>query len=108
MNARSAFGWVMIGNVLSLSCGRSAPRSAAPRARDGAVIAEVDASTCSARGPLAGASFDLGKSRFAFGSVPTREDQANAVRYVGAHGVVTVFTCGAELGFMNADSPEAR
>jgi hypothetical protein len=56
---------------------------------------------------VVGVTFDVSRSRFAFGSTPVREDSASITRYVGTEGVVAVFACGAEQGTMNAGAPEA-
>jgi hypothetical protein len=66
----------------------------------------ADVAGCSPGAALVGASYDLGKSRFAFGSTPVRDDSNGIVRWVGAHGVVAIEASGAEMGIMNAGAPE--
>lgn len=68
--------------------------------------AEEGVPSCQVGHTLTGASYDLAKSRFAFGSVPVREDENGLVRWVGAHGVVAIETSGGEMGIMNAGAPE--
>jgi hypothetical protein len=63
---------------------------------------------CSPGAPLVGAPYDLGKSRFAFGSTPVRDDAFGFVRWVGVHGVVAIAPSGGEMGVMNGDAPETR
>lgn len=102
--------------VLSVGCGENAqsPQSTIgpdnttrvdAGARDDSATGITTAS-CVGLGPLAGAVYDVSKSRFAFGSTPAREDSAGMTRFVGDHGVVAIFTCGAATGLMNADAPE--
>ena len=68
--------------------------------------AEESVQSCQVGHTLTGASYDLAKSRFAFGSVPARDDANGLVRWVGAHGVVAIEASGGELGIMNAGAPE--
>jgi hypothetical protein len=63
---------------------------------------------CAAGSPLAGASYDIAKSRFAFGSKPVPQDARRFVRWVGSDGVVAISANGAELGIMNANAPESN
>jgi hypothetical protein len=63
---------------------------------------------CSSNGPLAGASYDVGKSRFAFGSKPTEQQTAGGLtRWVGSDGAVAIFSDGSEMGSLNANAPES-
>jgi hypothetical protein len=62
---------------------------------------------CAAGEPLRGASYDITKSRFAFGSVPVREEEASLTRWVGEHGVVAIWANGAQGASMNAGAPES-
>lgn len=71
----------------------------------------VDAGSgaCSSSQPLAGASYDVGKSRFAFGSKPTEQQTAGGLtRWVGSDGAVAIFSDGSEMGILNANAPESR
>ena len=68
--------------------------------------AEEGAQSCQAGHTLTRASYDLSKSRFAFGSVPTRDDENGLVRWEGAQGVVAIERSGREMGIMNAGAPE--
>jgi hypothetical protein len=62
---------------------------------------------CEIGAPLAGAAYDITKSRFAFGSTPTDGDASGFVRWVGVDGVVAIEQSGGELGILNAGAPEA-
>jgi hypothetical protein len=66
------------------------------------------AGACSSSKPLAGASYDVSKSRFAFGSKPA-EQQAGAglVRWVGSDGVVAIFADGSEMASLDGNAPES-
>ena len=77
------------------------------RSRNGATVSGVG-SSCAANEPLSGASYDITKSRFAFGSTPSKEVTGNFVRWIGSDGVVAVWSDGSELGIMNAVAPEAN
>ena len=46
--------------------------------------------SCATNAPLAGASYDVSKSRFAFGSKPTLDSTGGLSRWVGADGVVGI------------------
>jgi hypothetical protein len=61
---------------------------------------------CAAGAPLSGATYDLARSRFVFGSTPTRMDEFGLVRWVGDHGVVAIEPSGGEIGEMNGGAPE--
>ena len=74
---------------------------------NGATAAEVS-SSCAANEPLSGAFYDITKSRFAFGSTPSKQVTGSLVRWVGSDGVVAVWSDGSELGIMNAVAPEAN
>jgi hypothetical protein len=100
--------------VLCLTgCGGSDSRSGANLAGggsgtgNGATAAEVG-SSCAANELLSGASYDITKSRFAFGSTPSKQVSGSFVRWVGSDGVVAVWSDGSELGIMNAVAPEAN
>ncbi len=64
--------------------------------------------TCSTSAPLAGASYELSESRFAFGSKPTLDMAGTLARWVGSDGVVGIEANGSELGVMNANAPETN
>jgi hypothetical protein len=68
----------------------------------------TNAAPCSPGSPLKGASYDITQSRFAFGSAPSAQDAGSLVRWVGADGVVGIFSDGFELGSMNAGAPESN
>ena len=94
----SAVGWV---SLACFGCG-VAPISPDPGATSGAVTG------CEVGAPLAGATYDVTKSRFAFGSTPVRDDSNGLSRWVGADGVVAIWPTGGELASMNGGAPEAN
>src|SRR5271165_3284596 len=62
---------------------------------------------CSTSQPLAGASYDVSKSRFAFGSKPMEQQAGGGlVRWVGSDGVVAIFPDGSEMASLDANAPE--
>jgi hypothetical protein len=63
--------------------------------------------SCAPGQPLTGASYDVTKSRFAFGSTPVAVDAGPLVRWTGSDGVVALWTDGSENASMNAGAPEA-
>ena len=63
------------------------------------------AATCWSGQDLPGASYDLSKSRFAFGSSPVREDANGLVRWVGSQGVIAIAANGSVGASSNSDSP---
>jgi hypothetical protein len=67
----------------------------------------VTAAACFTGAALAGASYDVTKSRFAFGSVPSPVDAGSLVRWTGSDGVVAIFSDGSEMASLNAGAPEA-
>jgi hypothetical protein len=56
---------------------------------------------CIAGSALTGASYDVTKSRFAFGSTPVAVDAGILTRWTGKDGVVAIFTDGSELASLN-------
>lgn len=65
-----------------------------------------DASGCARGSALAGADYDIARSKFAFGSTPMKMVEGTLTRWVGAQGVVAIESSGAALGVMNAGAPE--
>jgi hypothetical protein len=63
---------------------------------------------CAAGQALAGSSYDVTKSRFAFGSTPVRMEAGGLVRWVGTDGALAIFPDGSEMGILNAGAPEAN
>ena len=63
--------------------------------------------SCEPGAALAGATYDVSKSRFAFGSTPSVDEEASGTRYVGSHGVLLVQKNGGVLATLDADAPEA-
>jgi hypothetical protein len=95
--ARSVLGWV---GLACIGCGTASPVD--PAAASGVVTG------CEVGAPLAGAAYDITKSRFAFGSTPTEDDASGFVRWVGVDGVVAIEQSGGELGILNGGAPEAN
>jgi hypothetical protein len=81
--ARSVLGWVGLACV---GCGTGSPVD--PGAASGVVTG------CEIGAPLAGAAYDIKKSRFAFGSTPIQHDASGIVRWVGVDGVVAIEQSG--------------
>lgn len=72
-----------------------------------AAASDTTAAACLVDGGLAGATYDITKSKFAFGSTPTLDDAGGGfVRWVGSDGALGIWTSGTELGVMNAGAPE--
>jgi hypothetical protein len=63
---------------------------------------------CAVGKPLLGATYDVTKSRFAFGSTPMRIDQGSQVSWRGADGVVAITTDGSELASLDSNAPEGN
>jgi hypothetical protein len=94
--AGSVLGWV---GLACIGCGTGSPVD--PAAASGVVTG------CEVGAPLAGAAYDIKKSRFAFGSTPTQDDASGFVRWVGVDGVIAIEQSGGELGILNGGAPEA-
>lgn len=92
--------WFVVGwmGLASIGCSGSAPNDSAGSAT---------VAGCAPGAPLAGAAYDVRRSRFAFGSTPSEEDAQGFVRWVGADGVVAIEQSGGELGILNGGAPEA-
>jgi hypothetical protein len=65
------------------------------------------ASACAPGSPLTGASYDLTKSRFAFGSKPVEMTGNGYVRWVGSDGAALISSDGSEVATLNAGAPES-
>jgi hypothetical protein len=92
-----------IGFVLLLaSCGGGA---VAPSPGVGAT--SPDLASCAPGAELTGASYDVARSRFAFGSVPSEQAEPTIVRWVGDDGVVAMFPDGSEDASLNGGAPES-
>lgn len=92
----------------SSSASASSEPSAPPASPPGAAPSGP-ASTCGEGGrALAGVAYDVSKSRFAFGSAPTREDDDDGtVRWSGVHGVLTLRRLGQVFASTNGGAPES-
>ncbi len=72
-------------------------------------VTTAGSSECTSGVSLRQGSFDVTKSKFAFGgSKPVLEDSNGQMRWVGSHGEVVVKANGAALGIINADAPESN
>jgi hypothetical protein len=88
---------------LCASAGCSQATDGQPKAAGSAL-----APACAIGEPLAGAKYDIAKSKFAFGSKPIRDDANGLARWVGSHGDRPgVAADGAVIGSLNAGAPEA-
>jgi hypothetical protein len=88
--------------LATLGCG-AAPLSEG--ASTGSKAAAI--SSCAPGETLKGASYDVTKSRFAFGSTPVRDDSNGFARWVGKDGVVAITASGWEIGSLDGGAPEA-
>ncbi|HEX3696167.1 MAG TPA: hypothetical protein VH374_12355 [Polyangia bacterium] len=96
-------GWSVIA-LVPLGCiGCSGGLSSSPPA----ATASGAVTGCEIGAALKSASYDVTKSRFAFGSTPVRDDSDGLSRWVGADGAVAIWPTGGELGSMNGGAPEA-
>jgi len=114
-----------VGQLLCQLCGTTScwqvevcplATCALPDAGSDENVAQVDtgidsspvSTSCDPGATLIGASYNLSLSHFAFGSTPVRDDTtvAGLTRWVGTDGVVGIYSCGEEMGSMNADAPE--
>jgi hypothetical protein len=57
---------------------------------------------------LSGAIYDIGKSRFSFGSQPVQQKDGNLIRWVGVDGALAIFSDGSERASLNGGAPEAN
>src|ERR1700753_2747181 len=57
--------------------------------------------SCSHDDALAGTSYDVAKSKFAFGNNPAQSTANNTTRWVGRDGVVSIAPNGAATALMN-------
>ena len=62
---------------------------------------------CESGVDLAGASYAIEKSKFAFGSMPTKSESGGLTRWTGSQGVVAIFPSGSAMGLPNAGAPES-
>jgi hypothetical protein len=63
--------------------------------------------SCDPGAELTGAEYDIAKSKFAFGSTPTKSESNGLTRWTGANGVVGVFPNGSTLASLNGGAAEA-
>jgi hypothetical protein len=85
--------------LLLAGCGRAA--STLPDS--GATVSDL---SCAPGAELTGASYDITKSRFTFGSEPSKQVEPTIVRWIGADGVVAIFSNGDEGASLNGGAPE--
>ncbi|HLK39501.1 MAG TPA: hypothetical protein VKU41_22250 [Polyangiaceae bacterium] len=99
MNRNSAILWGLAATLVCCSSGSDRAAASGSNLAPGA--------SCEPGHPLAGASYDVNKSRFAFGSKPAPVDAGTLVRWTGSDGVVAILADGSEMGVMNAGAPES-
>jgi hypothetical protein len=87
--------------LLLAGCGGNA---LSPSPTDGTTASDP---SCAPSAELTGASYDIMKSRFTFGSEPSEERQSSIVRWIGADGVVAIFSNGNEGASLNGGAPES-
>jgi len=76
---------------------------------DGGTSGSEDAvASCPSNAPLSGATYDITKSRFAFGSTPSKQNTGSLVRWVGSDGAIAISSDGSEEGELNGGAPEAN
>jgi len=97
-------GTTVIG-VTIVGCAQSA-KDPGFRGDDSGTAEVAAATSCDPGAALTGATYDLSRSRFAFGSTPSEEQVSTMTRWVGSDGVVAIESCGSEQGIMNAGAPE--
>jgi hypothetical protein len=95
---------LLAGTAVAISaCGGNVPATGAGNPPP---PAPVELSTCAPGAVLRGTTYDIMRSRFAFGSTPVLDDANGLMRWVGDHGVVAIWPSGAAQGSMNAGAPE--
>jgi hypothetical protein len=95
---------VLFIGAAHLGCSASSDPASSPAATSTAGATAA----CAVGQPLLGATYDVTKSRFAFGSTPTRIDQGSQVSWRGADGVVAITTDGSEMASLDANAPESN
>jgi hypothetical protein len=63
---------------------------------------------CRPDAALRGATYDIAKSRFAFGSKPVKQNEGPLVRWVGSDGALAIFSDGSAAASLNGGAPEAN
>jgi hypothetical protein len=74
-----------------------------PPSDSGTTVSDL---SCAPGAELTGASYDIKKSRFTFGSEPSEQMEPTITRWIGADGVVAIFSNGDEGGSLNGGAPE--
>jgi hypothetical protein len=105
----------VVALALVAACGQSAGEDRSTRdagavdasAPDAPVQDAAQVPGCPTNQALPGASYDITKSRFAFGGKPVETTVGTAaVRWSGPDGGVAIFSNGSEAGTLSADAPE--
>ncbi len=68
----------------------------------GEVMTSSANASCPTTGAFPGATYDVSKSKFAFGSAPAAVDAGPLVRWTGSEGVVAIFSDGSEAASLDA------
>jgi plastocyanin len=101
MTSASSLFWLLLApTALAVTSLNSACSSASSGSG-----AALHTDSCSTAGPLAGATYDITKSKFAFGSAPAAVDAGSLVRWTGSEGVVALFSDGSEMASLDANAP---
>jgi hypothetical protein len=102
MNALSGIGLASILALASACSSPSTPSTTTPEQTGSG----SSASSCEVGAPLTGTTYDVARSKFAFGSAPTTKTEFGYAKWVGAHGTVAIAKNGSEIGAMNARALE--
>jgi hypothetical protein len=92
-----------VGTIGVLALCVSACSTAAPAADDPSAAALA---SCQPGAELTGTSYDVSKSRFAFGSTPVVQPEATLTRWVGSDGALAIFNNGYAGAALNGGAPE--
>jgi hypothetical protein len=98
---RRSSGWSWAALVLCLGCAGDESDSL-PGSASEAVL-----HSCDPGAELTGARYQIDKSKFAFGSTPTKSEVGGITRWTGRDGVVAIFASGSTLAGLNAGAAEA-
>jgi hypothetical protein len=72
----------------------------------GSSEAGSDVAVCPINEALAGTSYDVSKSRFAFGGTPVKTVSGSITHWTGPDGALAIFSNGEMLAILNANAPE--
>jgi hypothetical protein len=104
MDSDKLFGLVAAVIALAATMGCGGASGLEPDASGGSA---GDLTACAPGAALTGTSYDLAKSRFAFGSAPVQQVETTLVRWVGTDGALAIFSDGSEGASLNGGAPES-